>query len=1141
MVEELALPDMSEEQRHTASLLQRLLGKRTADRYVDFCRLAAGTLPLRVSVPLAGHAMREIDAILRQLLATPADLTVAISPEAQNRLEQAGAALQALGYLQQAADRAVATLAPKLSHREQIERICATLGLAPDGDVARSWKSVMAAHAKAHYGRELHQSLEVDAQFRSEWQVPFDTTVRGLMVALQGKYSAYIRRLDEVLAMPDRRTAVQALSREIPGALPLLSYFFERLESADWLDPLTENRLLAASWAGLDDIDDGLRLQHWPAGRYLVRMAASSDPAVRAKVAAALRAVSWSEDQDVHWHGVEAIAALPAGEAKGLIDIVEGWLGHDTRLPISSAVHTILENLVTAGRHEAALGLFGSLYRIVPDDGRATTLFGQHMFEHFLPQDVRACAAGLGSDLVRVLCQMLDTALRIERRVSDDPPGDYSHHMSRTISEQGPKHGIVDALVGEIVRSARLISSAQPYRLEAVVAEISRYPSRLFTRLRLHVLSLDPASAPTLATASLDDAGLIGETWCSVEYGELAAARFEHLPVEIQNRILSAVDKVPSKHEPSWLERFKKSTGRDPNEEERTRFRTSVLRDVQWHWRQVLPKDRQKEVERLGDPDAWLKQLHEPDISPAGATDLATRSIDEIVSFVTDWRPSPQAQKETVTALGQQLRHAAEQNAAAFSEDAAKFSSVPAIYSRRIIEGLTTVVRNKNAVNWQGILALTGALVSRAGPTGDEGEGEGHDSDWSWARKAAMELISLGLLLGKEGIGFGLEGEVRAQVLSFYESSSATDTESFEENYRRQVYFAATSTSRGAALELCIQLIFWLSKNSETAVGKDPGNALAALPKIKSFLDAEVARSGADGRIPRAIIGRYLGWLSYFAAEFVESNVDNFFQTSDAHLRDAVWLSHVQMGSGPLSWLATEMSDCYRHEIQRLAEDVPGADRAHLTEKFTHYLVLLYIVDALPEELYAQFWNDAPIEARQMAMLFLGTQLALPEGALSTESRLRAQSYWDRRLLAASHPSAQRTAFQKEIGAIGQFFYQRGLDPDWLMQQTIAASNAGYGPGQTFHLVDRIAEFSALLPHRAVETISTLIKNRHVEMMELGVRSQNLRAIFVAGLSTGDTRAVANVVDAINFLVAAGDTSCLDLLPKEPETVAARQ
>ena len=134
------------------------------------------------------------------------------------------------------------------------------------------------------------------------------------------------------------------------------------------------------------------------------------------------------------------------------------------------------------------------------------------------------------------------------------------------------------------------------------------------------------------------------------------------------------------------------------------------------------------------------------------------------------------------------------------------------------------------------------------------------------------------------------------------------------------MYFGATSTSRGAALELCIQLLYWLSKNPDTAVGKDPNNAFTALPEIRAILDVEIARTGADGRIPRAVIGRYLGWLSYFAADFLEANAGNLFATSDMQLRDAMWLSHVQMDTGPVSWLATEMSDCYLHEIGRLAE-----------------------------------------------------------------------------------------------------------------------------------------------------------------------------------------------------------------------------
>jgi hypothetical protein len=35
-------------------------------------------------------------------------------------------------------------------------------------------------------------------------KVPFDTVIRGLMIALQGKYTAFMQRVEQLAAMPDR-------------------------------------------------------------------------------------------------------------------------------------------------------------------------------------------------------------------------------------------------------------------------------------------------------------------------------------------------------------------------------------------------------------------------------------------------------------------------------------------------------------------------------------------------------------------------------------------------------------------------------------------------------------------------------------------------------------------------------------------------------------------------------------------------------------------------------------------------------------------------------------------------------------------------------------------------------------------------
>lgn len=70
MDEPLKRPELSPEQHNTTSLIWQLLGigKSIADRYVDVCRLASGALPLRVSIPVAAHALRELESILRQTL-----------------------------------------------------------------------------------------------------------------------------------------------------------------------------------------------------------------------------------------------------------------------------------------------------------------------------------------------------------------------------------------------------------------------------------------------------------------------------------------------------------------------------------------------------------------------------------------------------------------------------------------------------------------------------------------------------------------------------------------------------------------------------------------------------------------------------------------------------------------------------------------------------------------------------------------------------------------------------------------------------------------------------------------------------------------------------------------------------------------
>jgi hypothetical protein len=256
--------DLSPEQQDTLALLQRLLGKAVSDRYADFCRLAAGAFEFNVARPIAAHALRELDSTLRSVLEVPMEAKASTGQDDIGKIAKARKQLTELGFDESAIQRAEAALRPRFSHKTQIRKIVARLGLAPDGDVAKSWISLCDSFGKAHQ-RSFHHSLKIDQEFRSQYQQPFDTVIRAVAIALQGGYVALMRRVEELAAMTDRAQAVTLFAKEIPGALPLQWHFFQRLQTGDWLPHLAREELLGEPLASSEDgAGEGMRFRQWP-------------------------------------------------------------------------------------------------------------------------------------------------------------------------------------------------------------------------------------------------------------------------------------------------------------------------------------------------------------------------------------------------------------------------------------------------------------------------------------------------------------------------------------------------------------------------------------------------------------------------------------------------------------------------------------------------------------------------------------------------------------------------------------------------------------------------------------------------------------------------------------------------------------
>jgi hypothetical protein len=152
---------LTPEQQNTASLLERLLGRAIANRYVDFSRLAASATGLRVSRPLAAHALRELESMIRSSLVVPMDADATFDEQDTKRSEKAAEILKEIGYDDTAIERAQKDLGPRLNHATQIKLIAQRLGFSADSDIASAWVSLCSTFGRAHE-RHFHRNLAVD-------------------------------------------------------------------------------------------------------------------------------------------------------------------------------------------------------------------------------------------------------------------------------------------------------------------------------------------------------------------------------------------------------------------------------------------------------------------------------------------------------------------------------------------------------------------------------------------------------------------------------------------------------------------------------------------------------------------------------------------------------------------------------------------------------------------------------------------------------------------------------------------------------------------------------------------------------------------------------------------------------------------
>jgi hypothetical protein len=746
------------------------------------------------------------------------------------------------------------------------------------------------------------------------------------------------------------------------------------------------------------------------------------------------------------------------------------------------------------------------------------------MYEHHLNEVVAGLCKTAPLDALPVACDLLRQASHIDGRFTGTGDVDHTYYSVESLAaDQRGGQDIHGALILSIVRLAKAAIQTEPRAVVCIHETLEAYRGRIYRRIQMYIVALAPREAPALAEAYLINKDLLDADWCRDEYAELAKAWFPSLARTKQRTILDAVDAIPKDFFIRWKTIFEEREQRLPTKDEEREYWAVSVRDLIWKWRDVLPPERRKALEltvtEFGDPDAWRHRFLASGESPLSREAIQNQSIDETVAYLDIWHPDPGLQTHTLSALSNELRESAAGNPTLFSLNAARFGHLRPIFIRRMIEGIRQPAANGTKINWSQIITLAQAVLNRSEtPLDSSNVLPGDDSDWSLTLGAVIDILAAGLRRGADGIEFEHANIVQPLVLALYARVARLpkpDTDRFD---IKHPYFSAGQTILGASVELCVLLLFWLSKNPVTAIGKAPRQALSWMPEVRKIFEQSLSDRSTDGRIPRAILGRYLGLLGYWGEEWLRQHIPNLFPPENQELSKAAWISHLQSDSAPFSPLIDELNSCYSEHIANLAENTEISNN-----RLSEYLMALYLWDKLPEPLLLQFWQRAPAPLRRHAMWFMGRQLAAADEA----HKRRAILYWERRLQLAMKAS-DPDSYRKELGTIGQWFLWQ-VDNSWLMDQLLLMLTAGFAPNDGLGIVDKLAE---LIPDKIdsiVEITKALVRCPEMDSWALTSQEAALRKILIEGKKSDSPLTRASVQQTIGYLSSRGNTSFLDL------------
>ena len=954
--------------------------------------------------------------------------------------------------------------------------------------------------------------------------------------------------------MPSPATVAKALELIERGA-ENHSYFFSKLKSPEWIEPLVEAGFFKDPPPRREH-GDYVSYPMWSESKYLERMAAVAPT----QVARVIGQIPDTDNISVHEDLARAAVHLEARSMARWATKEARWvsLQRQIQYPLGEALGAVVERLAKLGKTGAALELARSLLaiRCVVDSDRlgsvreppqpydsglersngepadeedrevselaasvvaqlSSRMIGRlssYEYREFVDRHVPALLTHGGIKTFEMLCDLLEEA------VESDRLGRYSESIWRpAIEPHGQNHGtdVSDSLI-DAIRDASVELVDNGVTLATAIESLARRRSPVFGRMILHLATERHEEDPELAAELAACEDHFRDERLLHEYSRLLGAVFPVMDGVSKDRVMRWIGEGPAFHDSFTADDGERRKWTIYWQRRRLAWIHQHL-DEGWKERYALI------VDEIGEPEnpdfvSYTAMAMGP-TSPVTAEELGSRSPEEIAHYVKSWRPSGDFMSPDEEGLARTLEAVVAKKPADFLEVHRLFLRGPVRYVSAVLAGLSQAVRDERSIDWPATIDLMSWIAAR----------RSDDSEWRYARQRCIWLLQEGL---RDDL---IDIRLRKAVWSIIDAMADDKDPSPEADSKpvSSLSMRSMNTVRGTALRAIVGYSLWIYRSVVgTTDARSGAFGLDRIPEARARLERHLDPAIDPSPTVRSVYGEWFPHLVLLDEAWARKHVESIFPDDQPRLRDAAWETYLRRCPAynlPFELLrhqypkAVDRLDEMGERDSTSNESIGGFLGEHLVTLAGRGLVAWSDDDGL---LRRFFENADPGDARRPIWL-IGRGLSDEENEIPDEAVHRFKRLADELLGLLKEAGRERMG---HLSRLGWWFASGRFDPEWTLDRLTRLLKLAGAAEPSFAVMDSLAEMSKNHPAKTF-TVFRIWVNASTDGPGRSVpvgRSEPARAILAAALEHPPTEDDARLF--IHQLGAAGHESFRDLL-----------